>query len=254
MRFITKFLKIFILLPLLFLLECTSKNNDWSKATRESAKIAPLPNEEPEALVQLYTAKAWSWRGNFSVHAWIATKEKNADSYTTYNVMAWGRHFGAPGVVVVVKDLPDRYWYGSKPTMIFSARGKKAEEMIPQIQQAAKSYPYQDFYRAYPGPNSNSFISHIMRHTSGFDVELPSNAIGKDWIDDGKFFGKTETGSGVQFSLYGMFGLTLGIREGIEINIIGLSFGIDFLRPALKLPIVGRVGMKDDAANNAAAL
>jgi hypothetical protein len=219
-------------------------NNDWSKATRESAKIAPLPNEEPEALVQLYAAKAWSWRGNFSVHSWIAMKEKNADSYITFQVMAWGQYFGAPGVVVIMKDVPDRYWYGSKPEMIFAAKGKKAENMIPQIYAAVNSYPYQNFYRTYPGPNSNSFISHIMRLTSGFDVALPTNAIGKDWIHRGKFFGLTETRSGVQFSIFGMLGLTIGLREGIEINIIGLSFGIDFLRPALKLPIFGRVAIK----------
>jgi hypothetical protein len=31
--------------------------------------------------------------------------------------------------------------------------------------------------------------------------------------------------------------------EGVEINLLGLNFGFDFLRPALKLPGVGRIGM-----------
>jgi hypothetical protein len=34
-----------------------------------------------------------------------------------------------------------------------------------------------------------------------------------------------------------------GVDEGIELNVLGLAFGIDFLRPALKLPGIGRVGM-----------
>ena len=35
------------------------------------------------------------------------------------------------------------------------------------------------------------------------------------------------------------------IKEGIEVNLLGLVFGVDVLRPALKLPFFGRIGMKD---------
>jgi len=35
------------------------------------------------------------------------------------------------------------------------------------------------------------------------------------------------------------------LSEGIEINILGLTFGIDFWMPAIKLPFVGRLGFKD---------
>ena len=215
---------------------------DWQTASRESANIAPLAHLETEAQVQIYTAKAFSWRGKFSVHSWLATKEKNADSYLVYHVLMWGSAYGG-GVIAVQKDIPDRYWYGAKPTIIFSAKGKKAEKMIPEIYQAVNSYPYPNYYCAYPGPNSNSFISHIMRLVSGFNAPLPSNAIGKDWIHKGRFFGISETRSGFQFSLYGMLGFTIGLFDGIEINIIGLSFGIDFIRPALKLPIIGRLAI-----------
>lgn len=216
---------------------------NWQTASRESANIILPAHLEPEAQVQIYTAKAFSWRGKFSVHTWLATKEKDADSYLIYHVLMWGSVYG-DGVIAINKDIPDRYWYGSKPEIIFLAKGKKAEKMIPEIYLAVKSYPYPHHYRAYPGPNSNSFISHIMRSVSGFNVPLPSNAIGKDWIHKAQFIGLTETRSGIQFSLYGMLGFTIGLFDGIEINIIGLSFGIDFLRPALKLPIIGRVNIK----------
>jgi hypothetical protein len=73
---------------------------------------------------------------------------------------------------------------------------------------------------------------------------LPNNAIGKDWLCGKIFFAISESGTGLQFSLYAMLGVIVGLSEGIEINIIGLSCGIDFLRPALKLPIIGRVGLK----------
>jgi hypothetical protein len=32
-------------------------------------------------------------------------------------------------------------------------------------------------------------------------------------------------------------------REGIEVNLLGLSLGVDPVRPALKLPTLGRLGM-----------
>lgn len=220
-------------------------NNSWQNASRESANLVPLAIDDKEAQVQIYSAKAYSWRGKFSQHTWIATKEKNADNYLVHYVVLWGQNFGADGVVVSQKDLPDRKWYDATPEIIFRASGKSAEKLIPQIYQATKDYPYQKLYRAYPGPNSNTFVSFIIRNIDDLEVSMPNNAIGKDWLCDEKglkFFALTESKTGVQFSLFGLFGLLAGIEEGIEINILGLSFGIDFLHPALKLPAIGRVG------------
>ena len=39
--------------------------------------------------------------------------------------------------------------------------------------------------------------------------------------------------------------LIVGLKEGIELGLLGLSFGIDFYPPAVKLPIIGRVGFSD---------
>ena len=224
---------------------CT-QTQDWRTASKESAHIAPLASVEKEAVVQVYAAKAFSWRGNFSVHTWIATKEKNAEQYTTYHVLGWRTQSGL-GTVETKKDLPDRQWYGAKPKIISSYIGKKAEEMIPLIEAAVKSYPYPTLYRVWPGPNSNTFVSHIIRSVPGMGVELPPNAIGKDWIHNGQIAGWSESKTGVQVSLLGALGITVGLAEGIEANVLGLSFGIDFYRPALKLPLIGRIGMKDEA-------
>ena len=219
---------------------------NWYEASRESANLVPLTKDDKEAKVQIYSAKAFSWRGKFSQHLWIATKEKDADSYLVHYVVLWGKSFGSDGVVVVQKDLPDRYWYSAKPEIIYSLSGEEAAKIIPKIYEAEKTYPYRNFYRAYPGPNSNTFISHIIRQIPELKIALPNNAIGKDWLcnENGtKFFALSESKTGVQFSFYGMFGMILGLVEGLEINIIGLSFGIDFLHPALKLPGIGRVGV-----------
>jgi hypothetical protein len=39
-----------------------------------------------------------------------------------------------------------------------------------------------------------------------------------------------------------VLGVTLAREEGLELNLLGLNFGVDFYRPALKLPFVGRIG------------
>jgi hypothetical protein len=226
---------------------CSCSHSDWRTADRSSANIAPLPSETKEAIVHVYVARTFNWHKNLAVHSWVAFKEKDAKEYMVYHVTGWLAHDGGESISGK-KDIPDRKWYGSIPELITDIRGEKAEAAIPQIKVAIQSYKYQNFYRMYPGPNSNSFISHIIRNVDELQVELPPNAVGKDWLNNGNLFAMSESGTGVQVSVFGLLGITLGLAEGIELNLLGLSFGIDILRPAIKLPAVGRLGFKDAPA------
>ena len=51
------------------------------------------------------------------------------------------------------------------------------------------------------------------------------------------------SGTGVQVSLFGLLGVLAGVEEWVELNVLSLTFGVDVKRPALKLPIVGRLGL-----------
>ncbi len=234
------------LLFIVYLNTACGHSGDWRTADRSSVGIAPDPKIESEALVQVYAARAIRWRGTFAVHTWIATKEKNADHYVTYHVMGF-RIKRTGSAVVIGEEIPDRKWFGAEAKLIDQLKGEAAEKAIPKIQAAAESYPYKGSYRVWPGPNSNTFISYIIRNVPELRVELPPHAIGKDWINDGDLVGWSESGTGVQLSVLGALGFTLGLNEGIEVNILGLSFGLDILRPALKLPLIGRVGFSDKA-------
>lgn len=234
--------KFLILTLSLFLTSCA--HSDWRTADRSSANIAPLPSETKEAIVHVYVARTFNWHKYLAVHSWVAFKEKGAKEYVVYHAIGWRARDGGE-TVLGRKDIPDRKWYGSIPELITDIRGEKAEAAIPQIKAAIQSYKYPNFYRMYPGPNSNSFVSHIIRNVDELQVELPPNAMGKDWLDDGSLFAMSESGTGVQVSVFGLLGVTLGLAEGIELNILGLSFGADILRPAIKLPAVGRLGFKD---------
>lgn len=209
----------------------------WSSLDRTSTGIAPNPAAYSEAVVQVYSARAYNWRGAFGEHIWIATKAENADSYRLHQVLSWRQ----PTVVSSI-DTPDRTWFGNPPTLLADYRGEAADQMIPKIEAAATDYPQADLYRVWPGPNSNSFIAWVIREVPGFEVTLPVTAIGKDYIFNG-VFAPTPSGTGYQFSLGGVIGIMFALEEGFEINFLGLSFGFDVMRPALKLPGIGRLGM-----------
>jgi len=229
---------------LIWILMMTIRSTDWRFADRSSVGLAPLPSKTAEAVVQVYAARTYSWRGAFAVHSWIAVKPENADKYTIYQVMGWYLRRGLPAVSVS-NDVPDRRWYGAEPMLIGEVRGKEAQEAIPAIEKAVADYPYAKEYRAWPGPNSNTFISYIIRNVPQLKMTLPPLAIGKDWLVGNKLFAVSESKSGFQFSLYGLLGVILGWYEGLEFNVLGLSFGIDIRRPAVKLPLLGRIGMPE---------
>jgi hypothetical protein len=72
-------------------------------------------------------------------------------------------------------------------------------------------------------------------------VDLPPTAIGKDYLG-WKSVGKTTSGTGGQVSLFGAVGVAAGVEEGVELNVLGLNFGVDPKSFSLKLPIIGRLG------------
>ncbi|MBW4933990.1 DUF3750 domain-containing protein [Marinobacter sp. F4206] len=212
---------------------------NWQTATRESAGIAPRPGQYDDAIVQVYGARAWSWRGYFAVHTWIATKEKGADEYRVHEVTGW-RHY----VVNSHPGEPDRHWYGARPELYADIRGASAESLIPAVYEAVESYPYPTEYKAWPGPNSNTFIAWVIREVPGLDVALPSNAIGKDYLGD-SVVAEVPGGTGYQFSLGGYFGLLAGVREGLELNILGLSLGFNPMALGIKLPGIGELALRN---------
>ena len=218
---------------------------DWASASRDSAGLAPLPAEAREAIVHVYAARAFSWRGTFAVHSWIAVKEADADAYEVIDVTGWRVRRGAGRAVRVREEVPDREWFGATPTLLQELRGEEAAAAIPKLRAAVEAYPYPSSYRMFPGPNSNTFVSHVLRRVPELTVELPPHAIGKDWLEGGGVVDTTESGTGGQLNLLGLLGVQLGLAEGVELNLLGLCFGVDLWSPAVKLPFIGRVGFPD---------
>lgn len=167
------------LLPL-FSLGC-SVTGDWRTASRDSAGIAPDPVNHQEAIIHVYGADAWGWRGWFAIHTWIAVKRAGQEEYTVHDVVGWREYWGDP-VVAAVHDVPDRHWYGSKPELFVEIRGEEAEDLINKIEQAVADYPWKDRYKAFPGPNSNTFVAWVGKQVPELSLELPFSAIGSGYV------------------------------------------------------------------------
>ena len=155
----------------------------WRNARNDSAGIAPRPEDTHEAVIQVYGAAVYGWRGLVADHTWVAVKPPGADAYTNYQVIGWRLRRGRP-VVDVSEGIPDRHWYGSPPTLYLDMRGDAAAELIPRIEQAAASYPYEREYTLWPGPNSNSFTQWIALEVQELELDLPWRAWGKNWMID----------------------------------------------------------------------
>jgi hypothetical protein len=216
---------------------------DWRTASHEPAGLAPNPATTREAVIQVYSARAVSWRGWFGVHTWIAVKPRDASEFTVHEVMGW--RLKRTGTALVERNRPaDGYWYGARPELLGDIRGPGVEAIIDRIDDAVKEYPYPDTYHVWPGPNSNTFVAFVLRRVPELRVDMPPTAIGKDYLG-WQFMNTTPSGTGGQVNLAGLLGVSVGLEEGLEINLLGLNFGVDPKSLSIKLPIVGRLGPKN---------
>jgi hypothetical protein len=219
----------------------------WWEARRDSSAQAPDPASTPEAVIQVYAARTVGWRGVFGVHSWVAVKRGGAALYRRYEVVGWGVDRGVPAVRID-RAGPDDYWFGSRPELLVDARGEGVDELIERVHDAIARYPYGATYRTWPGPNSNTFVAWIGREVPELRLHLPPTAIGKDYLPNAAPLGLTPAGRGAQLSLLGVAGVLAGWDEGLELNVLGLTFGLDVRAPALKLPVVGRLGVSPSPA------
>jgi hypothetical protein len=214
--------------------------SDWRSASREPTGLAPDPATTPEAVIQAYAARTFGWKGAFGVHTWVAVKPARATSYTVYEVIGWRLRWGDT-VLVVRSRAPDERWFGAVPELLADKRGPGVDELIARVDRAARDYPYAGEYTLWPGPNSNTFTAWIGRAVPELEIHLPPTAIGKDYMGS-RLFSTAPSGSGMQLSLFGLLGFTASGVEGLEINVLGLSFGVNPFEPSLKLPLLGRIG------------
>ena len=140
----------------------------WRYADRSSAGLLPDPSRRV-AVVRVFAARTESWRGIVATHCWIVVKAALDTAYRRFDYTAWGEP------IWVDRFVPDGRWFGSLPKTVFAADGAEADRLVPLILQAIKGYRYPrpGDYRAWPGPNSNTFVAAVMSSVPGINATLP---------------------------------------------------------------------------------
>lgn len=210
------------------------RNADWS-----SSGLLPGARDVPGAAVHILFARTGGLKGALAAHSWIVYKRAGETEWTRYDKVGWGmpvRRNGYPA---------DGRWYSNDPVILESLSGEQAEAVIPDLEKAIASYPYSERgdYTIWPGPNSNTFVAHVLAATPGLHAALPPEAVGKDYRPFSDALRLEKGGAGFDLTLGGYAGLALGARSGLELRFLGLVAGFDLADPALKIPGFGRIAI-----------
>lgn len=215
-----------------------SQPNSWRSADWSSSGHLPAAEDDAPAAVYVMAARTGGLKGALAVHSWIVTKPANG-GYTRYDKVGWGNPIRVNGYPA------DGRWYSNDPETLLALRGDEAARLIPKIEAAIAAYPHaaRGGYVIWPGPNSNSFVAHVLRAVPELGIALPPEAVGRDYRPFGEFVTLSPDWRDLELSLGGYAGLAIGARYGLEVRIAGLVFGLDVLRPGIKLPGFGRIGV-----------
>jgi hypothetical protein len=211
--------------------------NSWSSADWTSSGVLPSATANRDAAVYVMAARTGGLKGAFSLHSWIVLKREGSATYDRYDKVGWGSPIRHNAYAA------DGRWYSNAPDIVASATGPEAARLIPAVEQAIADYRYSNRgdYRIWPGPNSNSFVAHVLRGVPDLGVILPPNATGRDYAPGLLAVDLAPDWRDIHVTLGGVFGFAAGVRSGIEFHFAGLVAGLDFASPAIKIPAYGTV-------------
>ena len=203
----------------------------------------------------------------FAHHGWIEMRASGSGDWTLLEVNGGVK-------ILTVQDevaLADERW--SQPVRVLASwHGDEATRLIPLLLDATQDeidaseelspgpmeqarreawasthstpyprHPWRQDYESWPGPNSNTFIATLLRAVPRMGAELDHNSVGKDWAE-GLRLGRTDDELGVEVDTR-FLGAAVGLYQGLELHLIGLTAGVSFWPPALKIPFLPRVGI-----------
>ena len=182
-------------------------------------KSVHLPDSEP-------------WFTHFADHTWFEVQ---------LDAERWRVEVLHPTSGVVIEsieaaDLGEDVRWGRAVHVLERFTGVRAERVGRELLERAPSYPFEDDYEAYPGPNSNTFAVWLAREIDGLAFQPYSTAIGQNYTAGGRL-GITPNGTGVELES-AWIGLELGLAEGVRVELAGLALGVGLWPPRVELPFL----------------
>ncbi len=181
-------------------------------------KSLRLPTSEP-------------WFTHFAQHSWFDVREGPAGPWRRIEIPT-------PSSGVQITELApgeafeDERWERAVRVRAWEY-GAGVDRLVVELVAAARAWD-DGGYRTWPGPNSNTFVDAMLREVDGLSGQQHHNAIGKDY---GWRVGESATGFGVELETP-IAGLQLGLVEGVEVHLFGLTFGVGLQPLALRLPFL----------------
>lgn len=193
---------------------------------RERPYVAVLSGEMPEPITPV------------ARHAWIVANPAGGKPLRRYELL--GSAFST------TTDDPFS-WFVPGDVALHAIREGARAEIAAVVECLERETPlYNEDHPTYfpmPGPNSNTYVDQMLRRCD-IRCELPATAVGKDYRG---VVGASLTsgGTGVQLETW-LGGIKIGVTEGVELHVLGLSIGVDLWPPALIVPVnPGRIGFDD---------
>jgi len=136
--------------------------------------------DKDEPVVRLYAAPIPHLE-HIAVHTWFVIKQAEGDfdrwelwqttggpyGHVRFNLLGLEASVGAGGTFIL------REWHGAT-----------AATLIEIIVNESPRYPCRGDYRAYPGPNSNTYVQWMLDR-AGMNYQLPCAAVGAGHACDG---------------------------------------------------------------------
>ncbi|MBL8897929.1 MAG: DUF3750 domain-containing protein [Planctomycetes bacterium] len=188
-------------------------------------KSARLPDSRP-------------WITRAAHHLWFEAKLGDEARWRRYEVTDFDDGVGIDDIDAELARSDQRF--DREVLVLAHWTGAEAQRMAEDLQRFAETYEDDGNYRAYPGPNSNTFAARAMRSIDGLSAVLHHNAIGKDYAPLVRV-GGTTSGTGVSVDTIPL-GFAVAVEEGLELHLLQLTFGVALFPPALKIPFVPAIG------------
>ena len=121
---------------------------------------APDPLDYQDAIIQVYGADVWGFRGNFAIHTWIATKAV-VQPNTRCTRSSAGVCDGAGPWSASPMAIPPGPGTVRQPFCCMKCVATRPRRSSTRYTMLRLSYPCDREYKMWPGPNSNSFTAWI---------------------------------------------------------------------------------------------
>jgi len=165
--------RFFIFLSVLTMTGCGMQ---FPQIDQEAMDDLSAKAQEDQGFVRIY-ASGWLGVGQTAIHPWFIIKDNNSPTIERWEL--WPDFQSPHG------DIWRDYWppitdLGGGVFLIAETTGPEAEKVAEFIRTQSSAYPYKDTFSLL-GPNCNTYTQWGLDQT-GWDVELPDSAIGKDWL------------------------------------------------------------------------